>query len=338
MSFFSLIPRKPQDVFLTDICVDTIASTEREVFIMEMREFAEKVRRAMSEVLGDGYEVRLQEVQKNNGVRLQGLLILTEKQNVSPTIYLKPFWEAYEGGVTLADLVAKILQIYREDTPGESIDMSFFKEFEKVKDRICYRLIDARQNKSLLEKIPHIPFLDLAICFYYAYESDALGSGTILIYNTHVGMWQTGTAELMRLAQVNTPRLFPWECSSMDTVVRELLREDAEPACWLSEEEKQQLMKELPMKILSNEQRIHGAASILYPGLLEELAHEMGANLFVLPSSVHEVILLPDHNEEDPEQLKAMVRDVNRTQLEPEEVLSDNLYYFDRLKKNVSIL
>lgn len=305
---------------------------------MEMREFAEKVRRAMSEVLGDGYEVRLQEVQKNNGVRLQGLLILTEKQNVSPTIYLKPFWEAYEGGVTLADLVSKILQIYREDTPGESIDMSFFKEFEKVKDRICYRLINARQNKALLERIPHIPFLDLAVCFYYAYESEVLGSGTILIYNTHVNMWQTGTAELMRLAQVNTPRLFPWECSSMDAVVRELLSQDAEQSWWLSEEEKQQLMKELPMQILSNEQRIHGAACILYPGLLEELAQKTDANLYILPSSVHEVILLPDHKEEDPEQLRAMVREVNCTQLEPEEVLSDNLYYFDCLKKNVTII
>lgn len=305
---------------------------------MEMKDFAEKMRRAMSEVLGDGYEVKLQEVQKNNGVRLQGLLILTEKQNVSPTIYLKPFWEAYEGGVTLADLVSKILQIYREDTPGESIDMSFFKDFERVKDRICYRLIDAKQNQELLERIPHVSFLDLAVCFYYAYEGEALGSGTILIYQTHANMWQVGVAELMRLAQVNTPRLFPWECNSMETIVRELFGAEEAQGMWLNEEERHQLKKELPMRILSNEQRNHGAACILYPGVLEKISQEVSANLYILPSSVHEVILLPDKGEEDPEQLKSMVREVNRTQLEPEEVLSDSLYYFDCLKKNVKII
>lgn len=305
---------------------------------MEMREFAEKMRRAMTEVLGDGYEVKVQEVQKNNGVRLQGLLILTEERNVSPTIYLKPFWEAYEGGVTLADLVSKILQIYREDTPGESIDMSFFKDFERVKDRICYRLIDAKQNQELLKRIPHVPFLDLAVCFYYAYEGEPLGSGTILIYQTHANMWQVGVAELMRLAQVNTPRLFPWECNSMETVMRELFGEEEVRGIGFSEEERKQLDMELPMRILSNEQRIHGAASILYPGVLEKVAQEAGANLYILPSSVHEVILLPDKGEEDPEQLKSMVREVNRTQLEPEEVLSDSLYYFDCLKKNVKIV
>lgn len=305
---------------------------------MEMKEFAEKMCRAMAEVLGDGYEVRLQEVQKNNGVRLQGLVIMTEKQNVSPTIYLKPFWEAYENGVTLADLVSGILQIYREDTPGESIDMSFFKEFERVKNRICYRLIDAKQNRELLQRIPHILFLDLAVCFYYAYEGDALGSGTILIYHTHANMWRVGASELMCLAQVNTPHLFPWECNSMEAVMRELLGQKEAQGVWLNEEERKIFSKEIPMRILSNEQRVHGAACILYPGVLEKVSQETGANLYILPSSVHEVILLPDTGKEDPTQLKSMVYEVNRTQLEPEEILSDSLYYFDGLNRNIKML
>ncbi len=304
---------------------------------MEMKEFAEKVCKAMAEVLGDGYEVKLQEVQKNNGVTLQGLLILAEKQNVAPTIYLKPFWEAYEDGVTLADLVKKILQIYREDTPGESVDMSFFKDFESVKDKICYKLINSKQNRELLEKIPHIPFLDLAICFYYAYEGDALGSGSILIYNTHMNLWQSDTRELMRLAQINTPRLFPWECNSMESVIRGLLPHGDKGEILL-EEEQQQFISDVPMCILSNKQKVYGAACILYPGVLETLAEQTGANQFILPSSVHEIILLPDNQAEDPRRLKQMIYEVNRTQLEPEEVLSDSLYYFDRLEKNVKVI
>lgn len=306
---------------------------------MEMKEFAEKMCKAMTMVLGDGYDVRLQEVQKNNGVKLQGLLILAEKQNVSPTIYLKPFWEAYEGGVSMAELVRRILQIYREDTPGGSVDMSFFRKFACVRDRICYRLIHAERNGELLEKIPHIPFLDLAICFYYAYEGKELGTGTIMIYNTHVSLWQTSVTELMRLAQSNTPRLFPWECSPMAEVVRELMKNQEETSGnLLLAEAEQHFFGDVPMQILSNKQRVYGAAGILYPGILEKLAGKAQANLFILPSSVHEVILLPDSGKEDARELERMVWEVNRTQLEPEEVLSDNLYYFDRLEKNVRII
>lgn len=305
---------------------------------MEMKDFTEKVCKAMSEVLGDGYEVRLQEVQKNNGVKLQGLLILAENQNVSPTIYLKPFWEAYEDGVTLSEIVRRILQIYREDTPGESIDMSFFKDFEQVKDRICYRLINAKQNQDLLEKIPHVPFLDLAICFFYAYEGDALGSGTILIYHTHRNLWQTNVAELMKLAQNNTRNLFPWECSPMDELIEELMKQGETSDQPLMAEEEQRFLAAVPMRILSSDQRVYGAACILYPEVLEEISEKAEANLYILPSSVHEVILLPDSGNEDPQALKSMIYEVNRTQLEPEEVLSDNLYYFDRFEKNVRII
>lgn len=309
---------------------------------MEIREFAEKVQKAVALVLGEDYKVKLQEVRKNNGVFLQGLIILKKKQNVSPTIYLQPFWEAYEEGVTLLEVVTRILQIYREDVPRDNIDMTFFKDFEKVKDRICYRLIHAERNKVLLEGIPYVPFLDLAICFYYAYEGEVLGSGSILIHNSHMSMWKTNIAELMCLAQRNTPRLFPWECGSMDLTVRELKQELAlnEEICRgiLEDRENIKYKEELPLYIVTNKQKIHGAACILYPNLLAGIGEGMNANFYILPSSVHEVILLTDSGSESTSQLREMIAEVNRTQVEPEEVLSDSLYYFDRREKQVKIV
>ena len=99
---------------------------------MEIKEFAQKVQKAILAVLGEGYEVKLQEVQKNNGVLLQGVIIMKKEQNVSPTIYLQPFWEAYKEGATLTELVDKMVQIYRQDTPKDNIDMSFFSNFEQI--------------------------------------------------------------------------------------------------------------------------------------------------------------------------------------------------------------
>lgn len=298
---------------------------------MDIRSFAEKVCMAVSRELGENYQVKLQEVAKNNGVILQGLIILGEKSNISPTIYLNTFLNVYESGVSLTDIVQKILEIYRRESPGKNVDMSFFRDFEGVRDRICYRLVNRNKNRVLLGRVPHIEFLDLCICFYYAYHSKALGEGSILIHNNHMEMWGCSTAELLKLAQENTPRLFPWEIHSVREMVRELIgadgpgRED-----WLEEN--------VPMRILTNKQRVYGAASLLYPGVLPQLAQQAENNFYILPSSVHEVILLEENGWEDVESLRNMICEVNASQVEPEEVLSDNLYYFNRFEGRVRVV
>ncbi len=305
---------------------------------MEINRFAQLVREKVSERLGEDYQVASQEVCKNNGVIYHGLTICSKDRNVSPTIYLGPFWEAYEKGMSLECAVDRILQIYWEDTPKSRVRIRFFQYFDKVRDRICYRLIHAGKNGKLLEEIPHIDFLDLAICFFYAYQGSALGEGSILIHNSHAQMWGATTAELLRLAQENTPRLYPWECSSMGDVVRELIRTQGGKPPAETEFEKDGVFAQVPMRILTNRKRVQGAACMLYPQVLEQLAEQEKGNLYLLPSSVHEVILLPDRGQEKPELLKEMIADVNRTQVAPEEVLSDSLYYYDRRKKCVKIL
>lgn len=297
---------------------------------MEMKEFAEKVRCKTEQLLGEEYKVTLQEVQKNNGVRLQGLLIMAKRNNVSPTIYLDHFLEAYESGVPLAELVDRILQIYREDTMQKSIDLSFFRDFEKVKRRICYRVINSAQNEALLKQIPHVPLLDLAICFYYALEDNAIGNGSILIYNSHMEMWHTCTAELMWAAQDNTPRIYPPECISMGTMLAEVLKEEEKKEAWIT--------ADIPMKVISNPNRLHGAACMLYPGLLKKVAELFKADFYVIPSSVHELIILPADSVEHPEELRELIGEVNRIHVEPEEVLSDNLYYYSRHDENIKII
>lgn len=304
---------------------------------MEIREFTEKVQKKVSRRLGEGYQVQTKKVCKNNNICMHGLTILAEGQNVSPTIYLNHFLEAYNSGMTLSEVVSKIIRIYNEGTPCQSVNMDFFKSFERVADRICYRLISAGANSVLLEKIPHVPFLDLAICFYYAYEGKELGTGTILIHNSHMEMWGTSTEELMRLAGENTKRLFPWECRSMLS----LLEECEEKKGWRGMEdpgEAQAFAEGFSMLVLSNRQRINGAACILYPQVLEEIAERTKTSFFILPSSIHETILVGDGGRNEGESLQKMVEEVNATQVEPEEVLSDRVYYYNSAEKSVKII
>ena len=186
---------------------------------MEISTFKVKVQKAVSEVLGQEYTVELREVQKNNGVLLQGLMIRKGQDNVTPTIYLNSFWVAYEGGVTFADIIKKIISIYKEDGIGRKIDVSFFQDFEKVKEKLCFRLVNREKNREQLEKVPYIPILDLAICFYYAFDEAGVDNGMIPIYRSHLDNWKVTDRDLLEIAVKNTPRLFPGETIPMEDVL-----------------------------------------------------------------------------------------------------------------------
>lgn len=303
------------------------------------KEFMEDLCGMVQERLGEKYRVELQVVKKNNNVTFQGLLILTDESNVTPTIYLDSFYEAYQGGTSMAAILEVVLQIYWEDMPRQQVDMTFFRRFEQVKDRICYKLINVRYNEALLEQIPHVPFLDLAICFYYAYQGEALGDGSILIYNSHMETWRTSTAELMKLAEKNTPEVFPWELCSMEEVVQGIVQEHSDDTGerFLDKAEEERFLADMPMKVLSNVKKVQGAACILYPGLLEQIAEGTGESFYILPSSIHEVILLPDNGKSNGGELQALIREINHTQLEKQEILSDNLYYYNHIEHKIRI-
>lgn len=297
---------------------------------MEIKEFAGKVCDAVSKELGGGYCVELREVVKNNGVVFHGVLIQLRglKQGVAPTIYLESFLEAYEAGTSFAAVIRKLLAVYREDTPGEEVDMEFFHSFEKVRDRICYRLVGRKANEEALAHMPYIEFLDLAVCFYYAYQGESLGEGVIRICDSHVRMWDVSTSDLLRLAQCNTPRIFPAECNTLESIVGQAVDGDL----------RRDASGEEAVYVLSNKKRLYGASCILYPRILEEMASGRGRGFYILPSSIHEVILLTDMEAGRGDALRKMIREVNASHVAPEDVLSDNLYYYDFFAKSVKIV
>lgn len=301
---------------------------------MDMEVFAQKICAAVEKELGSGFRTEVREVRKNNGILLHGLLILSEGRNVTPTIYLEHFLEDRRSGLSFEGVVRRLLAVYRKDMPPDDVDMEFFRDFEKVRDRICCRLIGRKANEELLKEIPYVEFLDLAVCFYYAYQEENLGGGTILIYNSHMEMWNTCTAELSVLAERNTQRLFPWECRGIGEMVDEMIR----PGDTAGAEDSVGTFCEVPMKILTNSKRTDGAVCILYPGVLDGIAQETGSDFFILPSSVHEAILLQDTGSVGSEDLKKMIREINSTKVAPEEVLSDTLYRYDRAEKRIVIV
>lgn len=284
---------------------------------MNLEEFAARVRRHVETRLGKGYYVELKKMRKNNGVTLTGLVIRKYRQDVAPAIYLEPYWESYEEGSTMKSVVDRILELYRNGMPELCLNTDFFYDFEQVRERIIFRLVNREKNRELLEEIPYIPYLDLAICFSYSFYEKVLGIGSILVYNKHVAAWGTEKETLYRLALENMPRLFPPQCVAMEEILAQYSGEAPEV----------RTQDAPPCGVLTNCQRIYGASVVLYPGFLEEVAGGSESGYFLLPSSVHEFLIVPRETA-DVSVFRRMVGEVNRT-LSPEEFLSESVYSYD---------
>lgn len=295
---------------------------------MDKKTFNEKIKEIIEQNLTSEAKVHLQQVRKNNGVLLDGIIIQMPDSNVSPTIYLETFYEMYQRGMELESIAAKILAVYYKGRPGKKLNLEFFKEFEKVKERIVYRLINAEKNKELLKEIPHVLLEDLAICFYYAFYDEQLGEGSITIHNKHMEWWGTTHQELMRIAAKNTSKLFSAEYKNIKDVMTEYYEELPE---YLTQED-------CDLYVLTNTQKTNGAACMLYDGMLEKMSEIIGGSFFIIPSSVHEVILLGDTGKENAEDLHRMIKEVNEKHLLEEEVLSDYPYYYESVMKRLTCL
>lgn len=273
----------------------------------------------------EGTTVNIQSVQKNNQVLLDGLTIMESDCNVAPTIYLNDYYEDYCNGTSLDEIINRIMTLYQSAKPDAPIDISFFTDFEQAKNHIMFKLIHYKKNESLLQDIPYFPYMDLAIVFYCMVESCVSSNATILIRNSHLSLWNISAEELYQYARRNTPKALPPLCQPLTIMLLEMLGEDALCADLCELQNSEHIP---PLFVLTNEKKYFGACALLYPDSLKQVASRFQQDLYILPSSIHEVLLLPVETQMSPDELCDMVREVNQTQLGQEEILSDHIYYY----------
>lgn len=290
---------------------------------MNFETFVESIVEALQERMGDRYEIRVIHVTKNNGVELTGVAIIRQEDSVFPTIYLEGLYEEYLSGEEIDSLAGRIINCHEEQSMALNLDMDFFHDYNSVKDRIFYKLVSFAENKKFLEDAPHIRWHDLAVVFYYALEDEVMEGASITINRQHMMMWKQNAESLYRTAGRNTKRDMP----ELLVSIRELV-EDVTGISVQGEDD-------LPMYVLTNKDKRFGASAMLYSKQMEELAERFGCDLLILPSSVHEVLLLPDDHCQEYTFYRQMVSEVNRTQVEPEEVLSYGLYRYCRINAEI---
>lgn len=292
---------------------------------MKYQEFLQTVEKEIKKQLDPGYELHIQSFPKNNGITYDGLVIFHPRLNISPTIYLNPYYHWYLDGVPMEDIYANIMDTYHSRLPENNFDTENFTDYSKAKSSIIMKLVNYEHNRQLLEKIPHFKLLDFAIIFQCLISKQEDGFATILIHNHHLDFWSVTPDELYLDAQANTPQLLPYHLDSMENLLMECMQTVPDDINF----------NECPMYILSNHAKLNGATVILYDGLLNQLAHEFDSDLILLPSSIHEFLLIPVANPDKLSLFSKMVNEVNETQLSDDEILSDHAYYYSKDHKQL---
>ena len=287
------------------------------------------------------YTAHLHKITKNNGIVLDGVTLLKEGEVASPNIYLNSYFESYQMGKPLTAIMEDIICCYERAKEETVLNVVDILDFKAVKDKIVLRLINYDKNKEQLKECPHKRFLDLAITFRYVASKDAMGLASSLVCNKEFEMWNVDLEDLYQLALFNTMREFPWQMESLVKVVADCFGNR------LPEHLKAELMEDIEslenaenrvnMYVLTNDAGLNGATCILYDNVIKNFAKVQECNVFILPSSIHEVMLVPENAETEPEFLENLVLDANQSAVGLIDLLSNHVYYYDREKEKIYI-
>ncbi len=294
---------------------------------MNYQEFVGSVTGFLRESLPGGTRLQLIPLEKNNGIIMDGLSVRKEGKRVAPMIYLDSYYREYLDGRSLRGICDQILECCEDSDFEEHFDVDFFREPERVRPTVAYRLINYEKNRELLQEIPHLPFLDLAVVFYSLLTDTPVGHATVLIRNSHLELWGKNTSWLYEAAKENTEKLLPKRLVSMEDMIYELSEGKQEPE-----------YAGVPMYVLTNSRKSFGAACLLYDGVLGECFRRLEESYYLIPSSVHEVILIPASAVGDSRELCALVQEMNRTQVRSTEVLSDTVYLYSEETRRLEMI
>lgn len=284
-------------------------------------------------------EVRLVDITKNNDTKKTGIMIMEKEESISPTIYLEDYYDGYQEGQDLEDILLDIATCFEESKQcGKSFykrDYNELMDYEKIKDQIIVRAVGLEKNQEYLADKIYDVKNDMALVYFILVEKEESNIQTCAIHQGMFDKYGISKKEISELAMENTQRLFPPTLKSMENILKEMIMPDYQEyhksfdqsLCEMSETG----VGNMPcMLILSNDDCINGATTMFYPDILATITKELGSDVYVLPSSVHECILVPKNGAIQESELTNMVREVNATQVADQEVLTNHAYEYCR--------
>lgn len=301
---------------------------------MSIKEFSyyveENIPKFLPEEIRKSAVISVHPIRNSHIVQQYGLMIRMGNETVIPIFYLGDAWKKFEGGMeikaVLGDLVQEYLK-YRDIQKYIHVDTSM--EYDVVKDRVVYQVLNKEANRnSLRERV----YTDMGQGFVKVYaihrKLDVFGTeGSIAITHDVVKRFGYDVEEIREAAEENTPRIYPAVFVPIGQMLGDAGQEESpgyNPA-------------EIELHVLANAVAYRGAGALFYPGMQEKIAEQLGGNYYVLPSSLHEVLIVPEKPGMEVRELEQKVRRINRETVSKEDFISNKVLFYDREKGQLRI-
>jgi len=299
---------------------------------MDYGEFKEKFIQDVKDRLkeeGSNIIISVNEVKKLNE-RYEAITAVAEGDNIGVNVGIEKFYGAYEDGASYGSVVDKAIEVIKTGIGHKpEINVEDLGDYSKMKDKLIMEVVSAEANREMLENIPHQMLEDMAVVYRFAVESVDNVQGSILITDTMVAHFGITPEQLHADAMENAPQIKPVEIKGMSEVLVEMMGVEQAEMMGLGlvpPEDEQMYVASVPDKT-------HGAGVLAYQDFMDQAAERAGGDFFILPSSIHEVLIVPDNGRMDLQSLENMVKEVNATQVQPSEKLTDSVYHYDSKEK-----
>ncbi|MCI7130103.1 MAG: DUF5688 family protein [Lachnospiraceae bacterium] len=275
---------------------------------------------------------------KNNAVNLTGLVIRYPETNISPTIYLDHYYTAYlNAGKDLEEIMLDIAETYQTYRLDHSIDTERIFNPDYLKDHLYFTVVGQTANAEMLKHMPHESLHDMALIYKIDTTEIVGDASSITVTDKTLDVMQMDVCEMQEIASQNTPVLKPYTLRTLTDVIREMYINDLQNGGMSLADGLEEAVDALlnsqsvpPMYYLGNQEGMYGAAAMYYPGVLDEVAKTIGGSFYILPSSVHEVLIVPKSIGMPYEELIHLVRDINDSVvINDTEILTDNVYSYN---------
>ncbi|WP_026508917.1 DUF5688 family protein [Butyrivibrio sp. MC2013] len=295
---------------------------------MDFNEFCKAAMDYMKEYDNEGARFEFRTINKNNGVVMTGLTRIIEGKSCAPSLFMEPFYENYKENGDFNKVMGLLQQAYENTIEIDISGEELMSSFETASKRLALKLVNYERNKAALMDMPHRRIGDLALIYMLRID-DKLSKGVVVLHHEHVKHWNVSEEELYSKAMENMTIICRPGVYALDDILNRLPFD--EPELW--EIDSREAYK-CGFCVLTNNEKLFGASTMLYPGVLDKVSEMLSYNFYIVPSSLHELIIIPDmfgeYNEAVVANLNTMVDEVNRSSLRDIDVLSDSVYYYDR--------
>lgn len=303
---------------------------------MNFEGFVNRVLDQIKEYLPESFQDAEFVVRQHEKLNNQYAALTIDNSKFAPVINLEDYFYDYEHGRSFHSIMGAISESIAMEQP--ELDFGALADFDKAKELLFIRVSSAEKNADYLKNVPHTIVEDMAITYHLKMNMDENGVASAVVAHDNLRMYGVSVEELHQTALENSEKMFPLYTFDLNERMRQSFIDDMKQD-GMPDEMIEELLKDFPesrenaMTVVTNDVGVNGAAAIFYPGVMDKIAETTKGDYFILPSSVHETIILPDNGAMTAKELEAMVTEINATQVEPWDRLTDQVYHYDPIDR-----